>query len=224
VAGSTAVRVQGRRGGRPTIPRPLRKPVAAIGALCAVGLLGLAIGFAGVEGPGALDAGADAAIRGLFGDQQGALRRFVRLGSPAWIPPFLVAIVLVSLVLRRPRVAIANVVGVGITAGAVTVLQPAIGRTLEGGFALPSGHTAGAVAFTAGTSLLVMSLTSRRPLVAGIASAVAVLGVAVIVGMSLVANGLHYTTDTIAGACTAIVAIYGSALAIDRLAESPSRK
>lgn len=224
MAGSTAVRAPGRGGGRPAVPRPLRRPMAVLVGLSAAGLLGLSIGFAGVEGPGALDDWADAGIRALFGDQQQALRRFVRLGSPAWIPPFLVAIVLVSLALRRPRVAIANVVGVGITAGAVTVLQPTIGRTLEGGFALPSGHTAGAVAFTAGVSLLVMSLAPRRPLVTGIASAVAVLVVSVTVGTSLVANGLHYTTDTIAGACTAIAAIYGSALLIDRLAESPSRE
>ncbi|OLT19291.1 hypothetical protein BJF78_11050 [Pseudonocardia sp. CNS-139] len=192
--------------------------------MCAVGLAGLAAAFAGVEGPVPFDTWADGIVIALFGDDRQVLRPLVRLGSPAWIPPFLVAIVLVSLALRRPRVALANVLGLAVTAGAVTVLQPTIGRLLETGYALPSGHTAGAVAFVAGTSLLAMSLAGRWPVAVGAGTAAALAGTAAVLGVSLVANGLHYTSDILAGVCTAIIAMYGSALLVDRLAERRSRE
>jgi membrane-associated phospholipid phosphatase len=193
----------------------LRRPLTLVVGLNALGLGGLAIAYAGFEGPGLVDARIDETVRELFGPHRGALRRVVTLGSPHRIPMAAAALVVASLALRRPRVAVAGVAGLGLTALAVSVLQPAIGRTLGGGDALPSGHTAGAAAIAAAAALLLVSCTPRWSRTTACLAALGVLGVSGAVAVGLVVNGLHYTTDTIAGLCTAVAAVGVSALAVD---------
>ena len=50
------------------------------------------------------------------------------------------------------------VVGPGLTGVCTTLLKPALGRTIEGGFAFPSGHTGGATSLGLVAALLVISL------------------------------------------------------------------
>jgi undecaprenyl-diphosphatase len=92
-----------------------------------------------------------------------------------------------------------------------------IGRTLDGGYSFPSGHTAGITAVASAAGLLVVSVASGRPRAATLLAALGVLGATTAMTVALVANRLHFLTDTIAGAGTALAIVLGTAVAFDGL-------
>lgn len=212
-----------RRPGAPVLPVVLRRPVAAIVLVCAAGFLATALPHVGMDGPGPLDERIDPMIRNLLDEHRFTLRRAVNIGSPRWLPVFLTTIVGAALLLRRPRTAAAALLGMALLVLAVTILQPSIGRTLDGAPALPSGHTAGAVGITAAGTLLLLGVSGRFPRAAGVTALSLVLAVASVVTAGLVVNDLHFTTDTVAGLCLAVVIVYGSALLVDHVADRDVR-
>ncbi len=207
--------MRGRRAA-PAVVDPIRRPVAVVVISCLFGLLALAVRYAGTDKPGVFDARADAIIYAAFAPHRGALLRWlVPLGNPRSVAAAAVLLALMSLGAGRRRLSFVAVVGPGATGVATAALQPAIGRTFEGGFALPSGHTAGATALATVAALLVVSLARSRLRTVGLAAAAGVLCFGAIMGVALVANGLHYSTDTLAGFCTAVAIVLGLALAFD---------
>jgi undecaprenyl-diphosphatase len=112
------------------------------------------------------------------------------------------------------------VVGPGLTGVCTTLLKPALGRTLEGGFAFPSGHTGGATSLGLVLALVVISLlrAGRGGGLAILAAGGLVVGGGV--GAAMIASNLHYPTDTLGGFCTAVAVVCGAALVLDRMAEN----
>jgi undecaprenyl-diphosphatase len=86
------------------------------------------------------------------------------------------------------------------------LLKPWVGRTLEGDFSFPSGHTCRLAALVVALVLVAGRLGFRRWVV-GVVAALGIAAVAA-VGAAMVAAGYHYATDTVAGV------LVGSAVAL----------
>lgn len=197
----------------------MRRPVVLLAALATAGLFLLAILYGGMEGAGLLDARAGARIQDGLGEHRAFLRHLIRFADPPSVAAVSVLLALTCVVLRRRRLAVVAFAGPALTGLATTVLQPAIGRTLDGGFALPSGHTASATALATVAALLAVSLADQRPLPVALLAATGVLMVGTTMAVALVANGLHFVTDTAAGFCTAVAIVLGTAPAVDHVAD-----
>jgi undecaprenyl-diphosphatase len=109
-----------------------------------------------------------------------------------------------------------------LAAPALTILaaqfgKHAVGRTIHGHLAFPSGHTAAATSVLMVLGLAVLDRVARRVFLTGIAVLVAVTAVATGVGVALSSLDIHYPTDTIAGYLTGLAVTLGCACAIDIL-------
>ena len=118
--------------------------------------------YAGTSTAGGVDARVDAVVDPLGCRAPLARPHAAALGSPPSVVVLAFALSAMCLLLGRRRLAVLAVVGPGLTGVCTTLLKPALGRTIEGGFAFPSGHTGGA------TSLgLVARAVGDQPSAAG---------------------------------------------------------
>ena len=204
-------------GAAPLVPRRIRRSATALAVACALVLVALAARYRDTDAAGQLDAAAMSRIQDVLANHSQELWLIVRLGGP--VPIFAMAVLLasVSLATGRPRLAVLAFAGPCVTGVVTTVLQPLVGRTLEGDFALPSGHTGVATAISAVAALVVTgSVRTRLVTVAAVATAV-VFAVGTVMGIALIANGQHYPTDVVAGFCTALAIVLGLALGLDSI-------
>ncbi len=204
--------------GTPTmlVPGPLRRPVTLVVVAAAVVFLVMAWRYAGTSSAGRVDSRVDAVVDPLD-THRWLVEHAMQLGSPPSVVALAFALSAVCLLLGRYRLAILAVAGPGLTGVCTTVLKPALGRTLDGGFAFPSGHTGGATSLGLVTALLVISLLRPGPRGALVILAVGALVVGGGVAAAMVASNAHYPTDTIGGFCTAVVIVCGAALVLDRV-------
>lgn len=203
------------------IPRPLRRAVVLLALLGLAGLVVLAFRYGGRGTPGALDRRVDARLDGL--DGRSLLGHLVSFGDPLVVMVLAVVLAGICLALGRRRLAVVAVVGPGLTGLATTALKPLVGRTISGdNLALPSGHTGGATAVAAVVALLVIGVAGNRLRTAVVALA-GVLAAGALMGVALVADDVHYATDTVAGFCTALAVVACVALAVDLVAERAVR-
>jgi len=203
----------------------MRRWALLAAVLAALLLILLAVRYAGVAGAGPLESRWDVWLLGAAGTRRGALRGVVRLGDAPFMIAATCALAAASVALRRHRLAIVALVGPGLTLLTTTVLQPVIGRTVNGGYALPSGHTAGITAVLTVGSLLVIGLPGGRRggILAAVTVALGTLAGGATMGVALIANGLHVLTDTIAGFCAAVAIVLGTALSVDALGRHTGR-
>lgn len=203
-----------RLGSRALLPGRWRELMAVLVALSAAGVTVLGVWFAGTERAGRLDRAVDGRMVTHLGVHQGVLWPISDLGSPPVLP--LGILLLVAVAARRgwPAVWLAVAGPAGAVLLTELVLKPLVGRTHEGGLALPSGHTT-SIAALAWVFVLVFVAGRARPgwLRAGLIglAGLAVLGVA----GSMVALDLHYATDTVAGALVATAVVGAIALLLD---------
>jgi undecaprenyl-diphosphatase len=140
---------------------------------------------------------------------------FVQLGGPEVV--VVVALVLAAgcLWAGRRRLAALAVLGPGLTGLVTTFTKPLIGRTLDGAYAYPSGHTGGATATALVLGFVLVAVlwpAPRRALAL-------VLGAGTVGGATwtvlVVAADWHYATDALGGAAAAFAAVLGTALVLD---------
>lgn len=206
----------------PALAEPLRRPAVGVAAVAAAGFTVLGIRYAGVVGHGTLDSAAEAAITPWLAQHAGVLRRIVFLADPQGVVVAAALIAVACVLLRRRRLAVVAVLGPLVTGLATTGLQPLIGRTHDGGFALPSGHAGGATAIAVVAALIAVSFAVRR-LWTGVAlAAVAVLAVAAVMTVGLIVNDFHYLTDAVAGFCTGVAFVLATAMIVDAVADRVS--
>jgi membrane-associated phospholipid phosphatase len=200
------------------VPGPLRRPLTLVVAGAAAVFVVLAWRYAGTSTASGVDTKVDAVVDPLGEAHHWLIGHAMRLGSPPSVVALAFALSALCLLLGRYRLAVLAVVGPGLTGVCTTLLKPALDRTIDGGFAFPSGHTGGATSLSLVAAFLVISLL--RPgrggaLVILAASAVVIGGG---VGAAMVVSDAHYPTDTVGGFCTAVVVVCGVALLLDRLA------
>lgn len=184
----------------------------------------LAVRYAGDSMSGRLDGRLQALVSLWTGDSERTWRDATLIGNP--LPVIVLATLLtgICLALRRWRIAILAIVGPGLTGVATTLLKPAIGRTIDGGLAYPSGHTGGATSLGLVTALLVISLVRPGPRAGAALLAAGALVAGTGMAIALVAGDIHYPTDTVGGFCTAVAMVLGSALVIEWAAERRARR
>ncbi len=200
------------------VPGPLRWPLtlAVVDAAVAFGVM--AWRYAGTSTAGKVDVRVDRLVDPLGQAHSWLVEQATRLGSPPSVVVLAFTLSALCLLLGRYRLAVLAVVGPGLTGVCTTFLKPALGRTIDGGFSFPSGHTGGATSLGLVVALIVISVV--RP---GRGKALCILAAGAVigggsVGLAMVASNAHYPTDTLGGFCTAIVAVCGVALVLDRLA------
>lgn len=194
-----------------------------VAPLCLAVTAGLGGLYAGRDGPGALDRVAEVVLRTGSPGWEGPLWVLVNLGDPLVVGAGLAGLAAVAVAGARwealPLIIVAPAVTAGLTA---FVLQPGIGRILNGGWAYPSGHTATIASLAA--VLLVLAAGARR-VSGGVRLAVAGAGFVItgVVAGALVALDLHYLTDTLGAGFLALGVALGVALASDALARPEQR-
>lgn len=202
------------------VPAPLRRPVTVLAALAALIFAALAVRYAGTSAAGSIDVHVDQVVDPIGAAHRWLVTRTMVVGSPPFVVLAGVVLSAVCLGRGRRRLAVLAIAGPGVTGVATTLLKPALGRTLDGVYAFPSGHTGGATSLGLVLALLVISLV-RPGRTGGLTLlAVGALAAGGAVGTAMVAGNAHYPTDTIGGFCTAVIVVLALALLLDRI---PSR-
>jgi len=198
----------------PIVPDALRRPVAIVAVLATLVVVTLGLTVAGDSAPASFDRAVRQELEISTTVESTWALAVDFAGEPVGLAVLVALVVGVSLILRRPRVAVLVVLGTGLTISVTSALKPLVGRTIHDIYlSYPSGHTASATAVAMSAVLLVWQRLSR-------AAALALLyGVAFVVGAaaawaqsSLVA---HYPSDTVGGWCTALAVVPATALLID---------
>jgi membrane-associated phospholipid phosphatase len=208
---------------RPLAPRPLLAPAvrpfaAALLAACVAITTALAVWFTRQRRPGRLDAAVDARVRAVLGGHQGLLHSVARLGDPLPVAVIIAALALTCLVTRRPRGAALVAVAVPAAGGLTeTLLKPLVGRTIQGALSLPSGHSTGAFALAGACTVLLAGVSRPRRRAARLLLTLAAYLAACAIAVALIGLGVHYFTDTVAGAAVGTAVVLATAFAIDRL-------
>lgn len=186
-------------------------------ACCAVFLALLAWTYGGTSGPGAVDTAITDALADHVAGHSFAARAAVQVGAEGSVIAMSCVLVVTCLALRRTALAVVAIAGPGVTGVLTTVMKPALGRTLEGVPAFPSGHTAGITAIALVVALLVTGLFRRPSVTVTILAGVGVVLAATTVATGLVIERFHYPTDTLGGFCVAVVVVLGLALLVERV-------
>lgn len=145
----------------------------------------------------------------------------VALGSPAAVVPLAVLVALACVWLGERRLAVVAIAGPGLTGLVTTFGKPVVGRTFDGEFAYPSGHTGGATALSLVAALLLVRLLAPPPgpARAGLLVAAGALLGGGTVGAVVVVLDWHYATDAVGGFVVAVAAVLGCALQVDAVAD-----
>jgi undecaprenyl-diphosphatase len=193
-------------------PPGLRAPAATVAVLALLVFGVFAARYADSSSAGRIDRH----VQVLVGHEPSLTETVIVFGSPPAVVVLALFLAVVALTLGHRRLAVLAVVGPGLTGVATTTLKPIVGRTLDGSFAFPSGHTGGATALGVVTALLLVTVlrTATGTSALLIAGGATLSGGAM--GLALVADRAHYATDTVGGFCVAVTVVLTSALAIER--------
>jgi membrane-associated phospholipid phosphatase len=193
-------------------PPGLRAPAAAVAVLALLVFGVFAARYADSSSAGRIDRH----VQLLVGHEPSLTESVIVFGSPAAVVVLALFLAVVPLTLGHRRLAVLAVVGPGLTGVATTTLKPIVGRTLDGSFAFPSGHTGGATALGLVTALLLVTVLSTATGTSAILIAAGAMLSGGAMALALVADRAHYATDTVGGFCVAVTVVLTSALAIER--------
>jgi membrane-associated phospholipid phosphatase len=210
------VSVLAQRPDRAILPAGLRAPAATVSMLALLVFGVFAARYADDSSAGRLDR----RVQGLIAPSGRGLSlpdAVILFGNPATVVVLAVLLGGLALALGHRRLAVLAIVGPGLTGIATTTLKPIVGRTIDGGLAFPSGHTGGATALGVVAALLLIAVlrTATGTSALLIAAGATVAGGAM--ALALVADRIHYPTDTLGGFCVAVAVVLTSALVIERL-------
>ncbi|MGH3829574.1 MAG: phosphatase PAP2 family protein [Pseudonocardiaceae bacterium] len=203
---------------RPLLARRVRWLALAVMvlAISAVGVLSLR--YADQDMPGHLDRGLDALIRNRLSSAQPLTLALVSLGNPAQAAILVAAVAGAAAAARRWSGVLLVIVGTVISVTITElILKPLVGRLRYGHLTFPSGHTTAVAAIALATAILIGGARWPRGVTSRLAAGLAPVAVAVGVALSLVAQHIHYTTDTVAGYCVALATVLAVALCLDYL-------
>ncbi len=205
----------------PLLPPAVRRPAAWLAGGCAVLALALGVRYHDDAVAGRLDAWLIRAI---------AIRpRSGALSAAADAVPVIAVLIAVAVAVVHGRRRRWDVVVFALGAPLLTTLvcetgKHVVDRTIHGGLALPSGHTAGATSALLVLAVLVLARARAHLLATAGALLLAVAAGAAAVGLTMVSLHAHYPTDTVAGFCTALALTLALALGIDAIGERRARE
>jgi membrane-associated phospholipid phosphatase len=167
--------------------------------------------------PGRLDRSLDELIRyQLRGHQPGHPR------EPAQIAILLAIVAGAAAALQRWSGVLLAIVGT-IAAAAITevILKPLIGRLRSGALPFPSGHPPPWPQWPSRPRFSSGSAEWPRSAALRLLGGVVLVAIPVGGGLSLVAQHVHYLTNTVAGYCMAVATVLAVALGLDLLVRCP---
>lgn len=204
------------RAYRPLLPAHLRRSAVVLIVLALLVLTVLALRYAHQEAAGRLDRTLDVYLRTQLRGDQRLTAALVTLAQPPQAAIVLAAVAGVAALARRWSGVILTLGG---TLSAVTIteviLKPLVGRLRYGHLTFPSGHTSAVAAIATATAILLLGAQRPRSVALGLTASLAGAAVAVSVAIALIAQHVHYATDTVAGCCVAVVTVLGLALILD---------
>ena len=204
---------------RPLLAAHLRRP-AVIAILLAILVLSfLALRYAHQEAAGRLDRTLDTYIRIHLRQDETLTRALISLADP--LPAaILVAAIAGAAAIARRWSGVILVLGGTLTAVMISegVLKPLVGRLRYGHLTFPSGHTTAMVAIAIATAILVTGGQRPRSVALRLCASVSAIVIAASVAIALVAQHVHYATDTVAGCCVAVAVVLALALGLDLFA------
>jgi membrane-associated phospholipid phosphatase len=211
-------RVSAPLGGGVALLSPPARPAALVAcAVMALMVLGLALRYRDDPTAGHLDTLVASAIQSEVPPDVRLLDLVVRLGDPLPMAVLTGALALAAWLMARTRAVLLALLGPTVASATTELLKPAIGRTYHGVLAFPSGHTTGMTALAAVVAILVVSSIRTRPLLASLLAIAGVALAGLLMAFALLAQHLHYPTDTLGGFLTALVVIIAEALCIDAI-------
>jgi membrane-associated phospholipid phosphatase len=174
---------------------------------------------------GWVDAAVDARLLAGLGGHPQLLAVLVWPGAPVPVTAMAVALALACVLRRRYREAAFVVMSV-LLAAVITerLLKPFIDRTFWGALAFPSGHVTGVAALATVVTVLVAAAPGRVPRVLRLVLAITAFLIAAAVAVGVVGAGMHYFTDTIAGAAVGTGTVLLTALILDALSQRWRRR
>lgn len=166
--------------------------------------------------PGWLDLRLDGFIRNHLSRDQLIIRTLASLGNPPQTIILVAAVASAAALARRWSGLLLTILGT-ITAITMTelVLKPLVGRLSYGHLSFPSGHTTAVTALALTTVILTSNAQWPRSIAARLTVSLAAAAVAISVAISLIAEHVHYATDTVAGSCVAVATVFTMALGFD---------
>ena len=203
---------------RPLLPAAARPLARVLTACCAVIVAGLAVLFARHSGLDWLDRSVDPRIQGIYRAHEHLLSWLALPGEPNPVAALIVVIAVTCLVTGRANGAVLAVVAVPVASVvAEHVLKPLVGRTAHGFLSYPSGHGTVMFALAAVLAVLMLNPPGRvlTPALRLIVPAAAV-ALACVISVIVIGVGVHYFTDTIAGAALGAGTVAATALVLDR--------
>ena len=199
---------------RPLLAARLRRAAVIVILLAIVLLTLLALRYAHQQAAGRLDRALDIYLRTQLRQEQSLTRALISLADPPHAA-MLVAALAGAAALARRWSGVMLVLGGTLTAVVISegILKPLTGRLRYGHLTFPSGHTTAMAAIA--IAILLTGAQWPRSVVLRLCASLAAIIVAVGVAIALVAQHIHYVTDTIAGWCVAVAVVLALALALD---------
>ncbi|HXT44864.1 MAG TPA: phosphatase PAP2 family protein [Pseudonocardiaceae bacterium] len=203
-------------GYRPLLGRRMRGPAVAAIVLALIVIAALGMRYAGQDMAGRGDRILDAMISHRLRGGRPITYVLANLGDPAQTAILVAVVAGAAAVARRWSGVLLAIAGTTV-AVAVTelILKPLIGRLRSGELSFPSGHTTAVAAVAVAAAILIGGARWPRSIALRVLAAIAAIAVAAGVAVSLVAQHLHYLTDTVGGYCVAVATVLGVALGLD---------
>jgi undecaprenyl-diphosphatase len=201
---------------RPLLPAHLRRPAALVIVLALLVLAVLALRYAHQEAAGRLDRTLDVYIRTHLRRDQRLTGALISLAEPPHAAIVLAAVAGAAALARRWSGVILTLGGT-LTAVTITevILKPLVGRLRYGHLSFPSGHTSAVAAIAIAIAILLLGGQRPHRVAPRLTASLAAVVVAASVAVALIAQHVHYTTDTLAGGCVAVITVLSLALALD---------
>ena len=199
----------------PLVPFRWRRAAVGLVVLCATSAVVLGIRYHGDTAAGRLDAWAIDHLPWAVSSTSPVANALADAISP-WVDAVVAGVLAVAFAARRQwKWLVLTLAGPALTGAITESAKHLVDRTINGGLALPSGHTAGATSILVILALAVLTRVRAHVVPAGVVAALAVTAGAAGVGLIMVSLDAHYPTDVVAGFCTAVVLTLGTALLLD---------
>jgi undecaprenyl-diphosphatase len=205
-------------GQSPLLPRPARRPTAAVLAACVLITLVIGILVAHQSRADSLDRTVDSWIRSGLAGHGRTLFTIHHLGESVSIVILTLAVIIGCLAARRINGALLALISVPLAIVLIEVLKPLFHRTLDGFAVYPSGHTGSVFAVAAVVAVLLIDPARGKISTAARIAIVAVMFlVGCAVGVAMIGLNFHYFSDTIGGAAVGVGTVLATTFLLDRV-------
>jgi membrane-associated phospholipid phosphatase len=196
-----------------------RGRVALTALLAAVVTAVLAWRYAGDSDAGRTDRHVTALLDAQHGATRSVAQGVAAIGGPLPVAVALLVLAPVAWRLRGGRGLALVLLGPPLAMVTTSlVLKPIVERTRGGELAFPSGHTTSVASLAVACGVLVLGLTAL-PWAARLLAVTGLAGLVLAVGAGLIADEIHYPTDTLGAVGVALAVVLGVALAVDAWAD-----